>query len=379
MNDSQPTSGQEPKKYIRTFASDLEMAEKGSAPPPPALPPPPTQPLPPPQPPTPPAPQPAHTTSPVQPAAAQGKPPPLQTYASDFSDRIQKTGASAATILAAEQDSLPPPPHIPPPESSRISLSYIVVGAGLVAASAVGIFVVYLRLTASQPVTPIAAVPAPILVDEREELVGEGAELLRSVVSSAARPITNGTVRLLYTASSTDAIPVFAALPLAAPDGLLRNVSAQGSMAGVINSGGNQSPFFILSISTYGSAFIALLSWEPLMPEYVSELFPSFTTLVPSMEPPTASSTAATTTALSSATTTETEPAATATTSVPTLSNGAFFDATVANHDVRVYRDSEGRDVFLYGFWNQSTLIIARDSAAFAEIVGRLATARAPS
>ena len=52
-----------------------------------------------------------------------------------------------------------------------------------------------------------------------------------------------------------------------------------------------------------------------------------------------------------------------------------FYDATVANRDVRVYRDISGRDVLLYGFWNQTTLIIARDAAAFTEIVGRLGTA----
>ena len=53
-----------------------------------------------------------------------------------------------------------------------------------------------------------------------------------------------------------------------------------------------------------------------------------------------------------------------------------FFDEVVANHDVRIYRDAEGRSILLYGYWNQTTLVIARDPSAFAEILGRLATSR---
>ena len=56
-----------------------------------------------------------------------------------------------------------------------------------------------------------------------------------------------------------------------------------------------------------------------------------------------------------------------------------FHDETVANHDVRIYRDSAGRSILLYGYWNQTTLIIARDPAAFTEIVNRLANVRTQS
>lgn len=63
----------------------------------------------------------------------------------------------------------------------------------------------------------------------------------------------------------------------------------------------------------------------------------------------------------------------TAATTTPSLKAG-FHDEVVSNHDVRVYRDEEGRSIVLYGYWNQTTLIIARDAAAFAELLGRLAT-----
>ena len=100
-----------------------------------------------------------------------------------------------------------------------------------------------------------------------------------------------------------------------------------------------------------------MLAWEPLMPDYLSELFPSFWFRLERRQ---LLSTVATTTETASA------------------SVAGFYDATIVNHDVRVYRDASGRDVLLYGFWNQATLIIARDATAFTEIVGRLATASTP-
>lgn len=53
-----------------------------------------------------------------------------------------------------------------------------------------------------------------------------------------------------------------------------------------------------------------------------------------------------------------------------------FHDEVVANHDVRLYRDALGQSIVLYGYWNQTTLVIARDPAAFTEIIARLANAR---
>jgi hypothetical protein len=68
-----------------------------------------------------------------------------------------------------------------------------------------------------------------------------------------------------------------------------------------------------------------------------------------------------------------------ATTTLPTLAIAlAFHDEVVANHDVRIYRDAAGQSVLLYGYWNQTTLVIARDPAAFTEIVQRLGTSRTP-
>jgi hypothetical protein len=53
-----------------------------------------------------------------------------------------------------------------------------------------------------------------------------------------------------------------------------------------------------------------------------------------------------------------------------------FIDLVVANHDTRVYRDGTGRSILVYGYWDQTKLVIARDEAAFTAILERLAAAR---
>ena len=122
-------------------------------------------------------------------------------------------------------------------------------------------------------------------------------------------------------------------------------------MTGVVNVNGKQSPFFILSVTAYSETFAGMLAWERSMLRDVGKLYPPY--------PSPVSNTPATSTA-----------------PVVPESLLAFHDEAVSNHDVRVYRDAVGRSLLLYGYWNQSTLVIARDPAAFTEIAERLATSR---
>ncbi|MCX6787044.1 MAG: hypothetical protein NTY93_00780 [Candidatus Kaiserbacteria bacterium] len=318
-------------------------------------------------------------------------PPPLETYASDFSDRMKETRASAATVLAAEQDAAP---HIdqPAPNSSRGGFLYIFAGIILLIAGGVGAYIAYTHYSSSaqpEPVILASVVPAPIFVDEREQIFGTGATLLSAIEQSITRPLAPNTVRLLYTenATSTDN-SVFSALQVPAPNILLRNLNASDSMAGIVNAGGNQSPFFILSVVSYSDTFSGMLSWEPLMPHDFGTLFPP---IIPASSTPalvsTTTSAFATTTVVTATTTkvaSTTTPkiaakiatTTTATSSIPIFIAG-FHDEVINNHDVRVYRDTANKSVLLYGYWNQTTLVVARDPAAFSEIVLRLASARA--
>lgn len=338
----------EPKRYIRTLAGDMEAVKRGEIPnlaPRGASVPPPAQPAP--------APAPLPTVEPI-PVLAPKAPAitPLETYAGDFSERVKETQASTATILAAEQDAAPVSAEEAPQKSPLSNILYGVGGVVLLIAGGIGVYLAYGRyLSASAPILLAPTARAPIFVDEREQISGTGTALLQEIEQSVSRQLASGAARLLYLEDAS-AAGVFSALQLPAPGALLRNISGAQSMAGVVNIGGAQSPFFILSVTAYGETFAGMLQWETSMPRDLAKLFPPYAAPAPSV------------------------PAATSTRPAPALTP-AFRDEVVSNHDARVYRDAAGRVVLLYGYWNQTTLVIARNAAAFTEIIGRLATSRA--
>lgn len=385
---SVPSGEQKPKTFIRTLAGDIEAVKKGgipgftplrerpkTPPAPPVAPPP----MPPPEESSTPTPMPKLTLVPPSPptvvpspVAAPEVPPrpvgvnqlasvikklapqaPLKTYSGDFSDRMKKMKASTATVLAAEQDSAPIVEEATPKKTSLGSILYGTAGVLLLVAGGVGVYIAYGRyLSAFAPIMLTPTVPAPIFVDDREPVTGTGTALLQNIEQSVASPLAGGAVRLLYLADATTT-SVFLALQEPAPGILLRNITTDQGMAGVVDTGGVQSLFFILSVTSYSDTFAGMLLWEPKMPRDLSKLFHPY--------PQTSVSTT------------------TSATSTPTVHvfTPGFHDEVVANHDTRVYRDAAGRAVLLYGYWNQTTLVIARDAAAFVEIIGRLATSRA--
>jgi len=428
-----PLSGDLPKKYIRTFAGDMETVQKGGTPdlapleevkpaapttkhPAPQPPPQQSTPLPsvrpnlgpipefqvnkPPSPPVPLIQKPPPPLSPVSEVQPLPPPPPLppepirileesaplETYTSDFSHRMKETKASTATVLAAEQDA-PPPPAPSAPRRAPGTL-VIVAGVVLLVVGGFGIYFAYqLYQEARAPVISAPTVPAPIFVETRAQLVGSGSTLMQAIGQSVGEPLAPHTIRLLYETTATSSglsssetyTDIFSSLQLPAPNTLLRNIPVEGNMAGVVNSGSpdssgaSQSPFFILSVGSYGETFSAMLSWESRMPHDFAELFPPFPE-----EELTASSTIATSTPLGAAQASTTVITASSALPVQALASG-FRDEVINNTDVRVYRDAAGRSVLLYGYWNQETLVIARNPAAFAEILSRIISAHTQS
>jgi hypothetical protein len=392
-----------PGKYIRTLAGDIQTLKEGGIPDLVPLAPSKVEPKdhfvavpktevrfsPPPPPPPPPIPIPVPVPSiiPVQKSISESPPPPivpqplpvsasfLKTYEGDFSQRMQDTHSSAATVLAAEQDSATGTPQTPPQKSSPHGLLFGIAGSLLLIASGIGVYVAYTKYLDKTLVIFTPVVSAPIFVDEREQLSGTGLGLFQAIEQSVAQMIAIGTVRLLYLETSTTTPDsVFSALRLPASDILLRNVNVEGSMAGVVNTDGRQSPFFILSVDSYSETFAGMLQWEPHLLQDFTQIFPPYSTLIRTTS---ATSTVATSTvATSTAKTAKFTSKATSTPSIPSVQL-TFVDEVVANHDVRIYRDAAGQSVLLYGYWNQTTLVIARDPAAFSEILQRLATSRA--
>lgn len=336
-------------------------------PPVPPPPPPPASPLPPQRPP---APTPPLVT-------------PIETYAGDFADMMKKTGASTMTVLAAEQDrgNRSPVPVVPQEGQSRGNLLYVVAGLVLLAAGAAGVYAAYLRYSSAlAPFAPVTGA-APIFIDEREQVSGSGATLLKAVNASLARPPAPGAVRLLYGATATtstssgQATSIAATLLAKAPDIVRRNMNAGNSMVGIVNVGGSASPFFILSVSSYGNTFSGMLWWEKSMPRDLSALWggaPSLaiaSSTAATISPPVSGNAArGTTTAIASTSSGQATTAARVT---------GFRDEVIGNHDARVYRDEAGRSILLYGYWDKTTLVLARDPGAFIEILQRLATSRA--
>src|SRR3989344_1538420 len=221
-----------------------------------------------------PAPVPVSAPAPAAPA----RPMPIQTYADDFSQRMKETHASAATVLAVEQDSATGAPREEePPASSRGNFLYIFAGIVLLIASGAGAYVAYTRYAAHlHPIMFAPSVSAPIFVDEREQVSGSEKALLQAITQSVTRTLGSGTVRLLYLDPATATESVFSALRAPAPDILRRNIHTAGSMAGVVNTSGSQNVFFILSVDSYSDTFSGMLSWEPKMLSDLATLFPPY-------------------------------------------------------------------------------------------------------
>jgi hypothetical protein len=367
IETSSASDGKNPEKYIRTFESDLDVVQRGGTPglaplkaaeaapaerlieasPIVVTPDEASEPAPSPEP------------APIPPAKKKEvMPPPIETYAEDFRQRVKDTDASRLTVLAAEQDAGPQttPEDLSAPTDDTHGRWYVAGGAVLLILGVMGAYLAFAHYQATTaPVIVATASIAPIFVDSSETVGGSGGALVQSIVQSVAKPIAPNSVAELSLADATSSDPIFLKLGVPVPGILIRNIVPKGSMAGVVHASTGQSPFFILSVDLYSATFSGMLSWEPTMQRDLNALFPLY---------PAVQATASTT-----ATSTGAAPA-------PSAKLG-FRDETISNHDVRIYRDQQGRSILLYGYWNQNTLIIARDGAAFSEILDRLATSRA--
>ena len=294
-------------------------------------------------------------------------PSPIHTYAEDFSDHVKAEHASRVTVLAAEQDAGKGTPEPETQESPLRRVVFVIGGVLLLGLGIGGVYVAYTNYAANTtPVVVAPAIVAPLFVNEQEQLVGDGTELLRAIEASVQKPLSEGSVRLLVSTNATTTREgLFVHLPVAAPNILLRNVIGADSMVGVLHTGNTQSAFFILSVASYNETFAGLLQWEPSITRDLAILFPPYPAVI-------APVTTATTTVATSTPRATTTPLAIA--PPPTFTAG-FRDEVIANHDVRVYRDAAGRSVLLYGYFDPSTLIIARDEAALIELLGRLSNA----
>ncbi len=322
-----------------------------------------------------------------EPTAPIGAPTPLHTYAEDFSQHVKEEKASTFEILAAQQDTGKAVPKAAPKKSN--TMLYLIGGTVLFVLGAGGAYVGYLRYQAAYaPIMPAPTISAPIFYDEQREVAGDGPALAQNIAQAAQEALTSNKVRLIYSANATTTrLGLFVAAQINAPAGITQNVVGESSMVGSVNSDGVPSPFFILSVLSYSDTFANMLAWESSILSDLRDFYPAYPAVVPLPEVPpviaTTSIAATTTPTTTSTKQKKTQPApqkkpqpAPAPIPVPPAIVVGFVDGVVSNLDVRMYKDVAGRTVIVYGFWNPNTLIIARDGAAFTEIVRRLRTTR---
>lgn len=289
-------------------------------------------------------------------------PSPIHTFKTDFADEIDNKKASAFSVLAAEGNSKER--KIPEPKRDTKILPTIIGSIALVTIGAGAVFGAYLFI-ANPPALPVPSLaPSLVFVDERIEI--EGPDYIGAIANLANEPLVEGNAILTYITYSTTTKQGLVRTPLpggeliknmelSAPDILLRNID-ELSTVGIINAGGDTRAFFIMRVDSYQRTYAGMLSWESTMSRNLAELYPEYPE---SVEVPVMNM--GTSTASSSAFILP-EPEYYST----------FKDEILQNHDVRVLRDKEGRSLILYGYRDKDTLIIARNEAAFLELVRRL-------
>lgn len=304
---------------------------------------------------------------PINRLATPAAPAPIHTYKTDFSEEAREKGASRISILAAQADAQGRTAATPELRTKKKNHSLLIAGAVLlILAGGASIYAAVSFVTGHPPIVIGPSVPSLIFADDRVELKGESFELRRGLADLSEHSLPQGGVVIAYITYSTTTekgktvtLPaeggaLIRSMDLPAPEILLRNIEPS-STVGAVRAGEETRPFFIFRVASFERTFAGMLEWErgmmndltlfyPLHPEIVRETFGTST------EP--------------------TQPA-------PIAFDPFFADEVVDNHDVRVLRDGAGRAILLYGYRDKETLIIARDEAAFSELLARLASTRA--
>lgn len=302
-----------------------------------------------------PAPRPAAAPTPSAFGFGEG-PERLHTFSSDFGSRVDKTGASAFSVLAAQADA-PRTVVIQKTVTTHRGLAYALIGTFLIVGGSLALYFAYTYFIATSPVQILSSEPTALVVgDDSTAISGSGSDLMDALVQETGAALPVGNVRIVYLAVPTTTPTggsvtlhkpggdLIAALRIPAPSILLRNVGEK-STVGIVHAGEETRVFFILSANSYERSFAGMLSWEATIGTDLAPLYPSYPTF---------------------------EDTSTTTPPVPKVPPH-FVDEVVQSHDVRVLKDASNRTILLYGYRDEKTLIIARDEGAFAVLLARLA------
>lgn len=305
---------------------------------------------------------------------------PLHTYSSDFSDRIDSNRSSTFSVLAAQSDAVTGP--ISPKQkevASRKPLYMAIGGVVLLVLAGAGAYGAYRYVAQKSIVMLTETVSSLVFADERVELKGEGASLQGAMIASLDQPLADNKVRVFYMTSSsttpdrgtfTSILPggvLLGSMQLRAPDILLRNVGPE-STVGAVHAGNETRVFFILHVLSYERTFAGMLGWEQSIKDELALFYPEYAAVA--LPAPTIATTTKIVKGKRVVATTTVEAVA------PEYVPPHFIDEVASNHNVRALKDMAGRTILLYGYKDKDTLIIARDEAAFAELINRLSATK---
>ncbi len=259
---------------------------------------------------------------------------PLQSIRTISNDIAEKK-TSVEQIILAEREKNRPRSTIDPKRSIfSILLSIILLAGGLLA---IGFW--YLTENNQQnPPPAIVNIKQIIPAESIKKISLASGESVASAIQTASNQQpsqSNKIVQLVFydnTGSQLNGTDFSSLLSPSAPDWFNRSIDSD-FFAGIYNAPEEGQPLFIFKVNSFESAYAGMLKWEQTMYEDLG---------------------------FANAKVASTSP--------------EWSDAIIKNKDVRVLKDSFGKDLILYSFTDKQTLLIAIGQEAFDEAVARLTT-----
>ncbi len=280
---------------------------------------------------------------------------------------MQRNQTSVVDIIAAEQQKKKGESAPAPKGGLGLYVKIALTGLflGMATASGVGVYVLLQRDTL-QP--PLQYIPELVFANENTQVDITGLErrdlmavLQRAKDGTRLRPGAINNLYLTVTEPAPEGGEVvrlvtarefLSRLEVRASDAFLRNLE-DTFMLGAHSLSRNE-PFLLLKVKNFEVAFAGIWQWEKDLNADFAPLFGPARIVIPL----------------------EQKKEEGATTTTDDFFSSPFEDAVIANKEVRLLRDEQGKPVFLYAFLDRTTLVITTNETTFKEIVLRFTSRR---
>jgi len=275
---------------------------------------------------------------------------PLRTLRGDIEEVVKEGKTSAVKIAVAENkratgneetiSNFTAPRRELPIKNILIG----VAGLILIAGGGVGLYFIYQKASAPEPVA--LNTPKQTLINTEAEKVLDISNLDRPKLITAINAEKNSLPKNLSTitginlvrktnATTTEAVPAgdfLEQLQIQTDTSFVR--ALEPNFVFGFHILGQTEPFLILKTNSYDSAYAGLLRWENYLATDLGPIFLSTTTV------------------------------------------GFFEDKIIYNKDTRILSDADGKIILLYSFNDKNTIIITTNETTFKNLVDRLRAAK---